>query len=152
MIPALLGTIASGEIAEAIRRARSAAVAYVLAAILALCGVGFLIGAGFIATAARVGSLYAALIFGFGFLLIGGLVILVHNISAAARKRRLARKRQVDGQALLQTAIMALVPVLVAKGGFKAFLAPLAGFLAYSIYRENTSPKGRRRPRGRKPL
>ena len=46
MLASLIASFASGETVLAVRRARRAAVAYLLAGLAALCGVGFLVGAG----------------------------------------------------------------------------------------------------------
>ena len=44
---------------------------------LSICGLGFLVGAAYIWTASRYGSLAAALGFGAGFLLLAGLILLI---------------------------------------------------------------------------
>jgi len=53
MLASLIAGLASGETAAAIRRARLAAIVYLLSGVAALCGVGFLIGAAFIWAASR---------------------------------------------------------------------------------------------------
>ncbi len=60
MLASLISALASGETVAALRRARTAAIVYALAAIAALCGLGFLIGAAYIWAAERYGSLAAA--------------------------------------------------------------------------------------------
>ncbi|WP_366510967.1 hypothetical protein [Mesorhizobium sp.] len=69
----------------ALQRARITAILYGLAAIFALCGVGFLIGAVYIWLAARYGPLATSLGFGIGFLVIAGLIIVIHKLTASAR-------------------------------------------------------------------
>ena len=59
MLASLIGALISGEAAEAARRARSAAVAYLFAAAFFLCGAGFLVVAGYIATARELGAVTA---------------------------------------------------------------------------------------------
>lgn len=147
-LASLLSALASGEAALAVRRARTAAIVYALAALAALCGVGFLIGAGYIWLSIRYDSLTAALGFGVGFLVIAGLLVLVHQLSARARARRLAAQRNADLKALGLTAALAVLPSLLkSKAGMGALLGPAAALVAYAIYRENTKPS----PGGRDP-
>ncbi|MBN9275510.1 MAG: hypothetical protein J0J15_35775, partial [Mesorhizobium sp.] len=71
-LASLLSALASGEAVSAVRRARTTAIVYALAALAALCGIGFLIGAAYIWASIRYGSLTAALGFGIGFLVLAG--------------------------------------------------------------------------------
>jgi cytochrome c biogenesis protein CcdA len=138
MLSSLIASIASGEATEAVRRVRSAVIAYLLAAVAGLCGVGFLIGAGFSATAQIYGTVYAALAFAGGFIVLAILVLIVHRIMQGARKRRIARRRAEDARAMAQTAAMVILPALIARGGVGSLVAPVLAFAAYAIYRENT--------------
>ncbi|KQZ33397.1 hypothetical protein ASD50_01020 [Mesorhizobium sp. Root552] len=138
-IASLIAGFASGETVAALRRARGAAIAYALAGLAALCGVGFLVGAGYIWVAARYGFLEAALGFGIGFLVLSGLILLIFRVSAESRVVRRARKRNADLTAVGVTAALAALPVLLrSKGGLGAVLGPAAALVAYAIYRENT--------------
>ncbi|TIX55012.1 MAG: hypothetical protein E5V28_25035, partial [Mesorhizobium sp.] len=94
MLASLVSGLASGEAVAAVRRARTAAIVYALAALAALCGVGFLVGAAYVWVAGRYGPMAACLGFGVGFLVIAGLLLLFHQQSAGARARRRARRRQ----------------------------------------------------------
>ena len=151
-IASLIAGFASGETVAALRRARGAAIAYMLAGLAALCGVGFLVGAGYIWAAARYGSLEAAIGFGIGFLVLAGLIVLIFRLSAESRVVRRARRRNADMTAVGVTAALAALPVLLrSKGGLGAVLGPAAALVAYAIYRENVKPgdeddadKGRR--------
>lgn len=147
-LASLLSALASGEAASAVRRARAAFIVYALAGLAALCGVGFLIGAGYIWASTRYGSLMAALGFGVGFLIVAGLMVLIHQLSARARKRRQAARRNADLKALGLTAALAVLPSLLkSKAGVGALLGPAAALVAYAIYRENTKPgPGKRDP------
>ncbi|RWB72984.1 MAG: phage holin family protein [Mesorhizobium sp.] len=137
----LISALASGEAMAALQRARIAAILYGLAAIFALCGVGFLIGAAYIWLAARYGPLAASLGFGIGFLVFAGLIIVIHKLTASARAKRRARRRQADMTAVGVTAALALLPALArSKGGLAAIAAPALAVVAYAIYRENTRP------------
>ncbi|KQZ80861.1 hypothetical protein ASD64_11240 [Mesorhizobium sp. Root157] len=137
-IASLIAGFASGETAAALRRARGAALAYALAGLAALCGIGFLVGAGYIWAAARYGSLEAALGFGIGFLMLAGLILLIFRFKAESRAVRRVRRRKADMTAVGVTAALAALPVLLrGKSGLGAVLGPAAALAAYAIYREN---------------
>ena len=141
MLASLISGLASGETVAAMRRARTAAIVYVLALSAALCGLGFLVGAAYIWAAARYGSLAAALGFGVGFLVIAGVVLLIHRLMSGARARRAARRRNADMKALGITAALAVLPTLLkGKGGLGVILGPAMALAAYAIYRENVKP------------
>jgi predicted membrane channel-forming protein YqfA (hemolysin III family) len=147
LLASLLSGFASGETLAAVRRARTAAIVYALAALAALCGLGFLVGAAYIWTAARYGSLAAALGFGVGFLVVAGLVLLIHRLMSGARARREAKRRKTDMKAIGVTAALALLPTLLkgtgglkGKGGLGIILGPAVALAAYAIYRENSKP------------
>jgi hypothetical protein len=138
MLASLIAGLASGETAAAIRRARLAAIVYLLSGVAALCGVGFLIGAAFIWAASRYGSMMAALAFGVAFLVLSGLVLLIFQLSAGGRKVRQARRRKADMTAIGVTTALAVLPTLLrGKAGLGALLAPAVAAAAYAIYREN---------------
>ncbi len=140
MIATLLGTIASNQTAAFAKRARQAAIAYVLAALAALCGVGFLIGAFYIWAAERYGALETAIGIGVGSLLLAGLILIIHRIVSGMRARRVARQRRVDLTAAgVATAVAILPGLLRGKSGIGILLAPALAALAYTVYRENSS-------------
>ena len=137
----LISALASGEAMAAVQRARTTVILYGLAVILALCGVGFLIGAAYIWLAARYGPLATSLGFGIGFLVIAGLIVVIHKLTASMRGKRRARRRQADMTAVGITAALALLPALAkSRGGLAAIAAPALAVVAYAIYRENTKP------------
>lgn len=144
-LASLIAGLASGEVAVAVRQAKLAAIAYGLAAIAALCGVGFLVGALYIWTSRRYGALEAALGFGAGFLVIAGIVILVYQLGAGSRARRRRKKRKADVAALGVSAAIAALPLLPAllrsRAGAGLLMGPAAALLAYAIYRENAGPR-----------
>ncbi len=145
MLASLIAGFASGETGLAVRRMRRAAIAYLLAGVAALCGIGFLIGAGYIAAARRYGSLETSIAFGIGFLVLAGIVLLVHRLAAGSRKRKEAQRRSQDVTALAVASALALLPSLLRKpAGLGAVAAPAIAAVAYAIYREN-------RPRRRRP-
>ena len=141
MLASLISGFASGETLAAIRRARTAAIVYAVAAVMALCGLGFLVGAAYIWTAGRYGSMAAALGFGAGFLVIAALMLLIYQISAGSRARRRAKRRDADLKAIGITAALAVLPTLLkGRGGLSVILGPAVALAAYAIYRENVKP------------
>jgi hypothetical protein len=141
MLASLISGLASGETVAAVRRARTAAIVYALAALAALCGLGFLVGAAYIWVAGRYGPMAACLGFGIGFLVIAGFLLLIYQLSAGARARRRARRRNADMKAVGITAALAILPTLLkGKGGLGTILGPAIALAAYAIYRENTKP------------
>lgn len=141
MLASLISGLASGEIVAAVRRARTAAIVYALAALAALCGLGFLVGAAYVWVAGRYGPIGACIGFGIGFLVIAGLLLLIHQLSAGARTRRRARRRNADMKAIGIAAALAVLPTLLkGKGGLGTLLGPVIALVAYAIYRENVKP------------
>ncbi|ESY55001.1 hypothetical protein NKI32_13265 [Mesorhizobium sp. M0761] len=141
MLAPLISALASGEAIAAMRRARTAAIVYGLAAVAALCGLGFLLGAAYIWAADRYGSMAACLGFAAGFLVLAGLIVLIHQLAAGTRARRRVRRRNADLKALGITAALAVLPALLkGKGGKGVILGPMIALAAYAIYRENVKP------------
>lgn len=141
MLAPLISALASGEAIAAMRRARTAAIVYGLAAVAALCGLGFLLGAAYIWAADRYGSMAACLGFAAGFLVLAGLIVLIHQLAAGTHARRRARRRNADLKALGITAALAVLPALLkGKGGKGVILGPMIALAAYAIYRENVKP------------
>jgi undecaprenyl pyrophosphate phosphatase UppP len=141
MLARLLASFASGETVVAVRRLRRALVAYALAAMAALCGAGFFIGAFYIWLAERYGAIAAALWIGGGFVAIAVLVLVVHRSMVGRRARRAADRRKADLTAVGVAAALAVLPGLLrSKAGFGVLLAPVIALAAYAIYRENSKP------------
>ncbi|HTV69465.1 MAG TPA: hypothetical protein VMF90_13100 [Rhizobiaceae bacterium] len=143
MFASLIAAVASGEIFGAIRRARGAAVAYALALLCGLTGIGFLIGAAFVAAARRWGTIEAAAGFGAGFLLLAILILVFHSLARRMRAERAAKQRSVDVATIAGAAAVSLLPLLMTskkRGGIFTIVAPLIAVAAYAIYREH-SPK-----------
>lgn len=137
-LASLLAGLASGETAAALKRAKLAAIVYLLAGAAALVGAAFLVGALYIWTALRYGSIEAAAGFGVGFLVVAVLILLVFRVSAGSRAKQRERRRKADMTAVGLTAALALLPALArGKGGLGLILGPAAAMLAYAIYREN---------------
>lgn len=142
MLASLIASLASGETVVAIRRARRAAIAYLLAGVAALCGAGFFIGAFYIWAAERYGAIQAALWIGGGFIAVAVLVLIGHRITAGARAKRVADRRKADMTAIGVAVALAVLPGLLrGRAGLAALIAPAIGLAAYAIYRENRRPR-----------
>lgn len=145
MLSSLIASVVSGEASEAVGRARRAAIVYILAGLFALCGVGFLLGAAFVASADRFGAIHAALGFGGGFILLALIVVAIHKAVSRAKEKRAKKRMQSEMAAVASAAALAALPTLLAggKGRSAALLAPALAALGWAIWREN---KGHRRP------
>ena len=138
MLASLIAAFASGEAMKIVHRAKVTAIAYVLAGLCGLCGLGFLVGAGYIAASRRYGSLEAAIGFGVGFIVIALLILAIRAIAARSRARR-ARRRGVDLAAIAGVAAMSVLPTLLKSRA--GIIAPIVALAAYAIYRENLGKK-----------
>jgi UDP-N-acetylmuramyl pentapeptide phosphotransferase/UDP-N-acetylglucosamine-1-phosphate transferase len=105
-----------------------------------LTGLGFLIGAGYIATARRLGDLETALIFAGGFVLVAVILVFAQRIWSKARARRIAERRKREVTGLASAAALALLPALLAKkGAVSAVAIPVIAAIAYAVWRENSA-------------
>ncbi|MBX3597480.1 MAG: hypothetical protein KF874_07915 [Rhizobiaceae bacterium] len=139
MLASLLASLASGETILALRRAKSAAMVYAFAAICLLCGIGFLLGAGYIVAAERFGSFRASLGFGGAFILIALLSLLIFKLTGPKRQRRRAAFRKTEVSAIATASGIALATNLLrSRSGIGLLLTPLVGLVAYQIIKENT--------------
>ena len=142
MLASLIASVVSGEASDAVARTRRALVVYAAAALLILCGAGFLLGAAFVAVAREIGTVHAALWFGGGFVLLALVIVVVHRISARVSARRAAARRQTEMKAVASAAALALLPTLLAgRGRSLVLIAPAVAALAYAVWRENAPRK-----------
>lgn len=150
MLFSLIASLASGEAADAMRRAKLALVAYLIAGSLLLVGAIFLIAAGYIATAQEYGAVVAALYWAGGFISVAIAVLIIHRITVAVQKRRVARKRKTEVTAIASAAAMALLPTLLASSRARTatFIAAPIALVAYGIWRENRPRPLSKDPKG----
>lgn len=135
MLFSLLASVATAEAAEAAGRVRKSVVAYAAAAVLAVAGLGFLVGAGYIAAARRMGDLAACLAFGAGFLVLAILIVAIQRLAAGMRARRATERRRRE---LAEIAAAATAGMVGSKGGvFTGLAASLLTGFALGLYREN---------------
>lgn len=138
MFKALMGSLIAGEMKELTGRIKTATVLYLLACILVVVGIGFLIGAAFVLAAERYGTLEAALGFGFGFIVLAVLLVLINSMRAKAWKRRRLEQKGGELKALAATALLAALPgLLKTRSGFAGIMMPVIGLIALKIYDEN---------------
>lgn len=138
MLASLIASFASGETALAVRRAKRAAIAYLLAGVGALCGIGFLVGAVYIWASERYGAIEAAVGIGVIFLLLSGIVVIFQTTTARREARRAKERRASDLTTVAVASALAVLPTLLrGKAGLGAAIAPVVALTAYAIYREN---------------
>jgi len=137
MLASLLAAFASGETMMAMRRARSAVVAYLAAGLMAFCGALFLIVAAYIAVAERWGAVQAALVVGIFFLVLAVVIVMVHQLKARRDARKDALRRSAEVQAIGIASLSAALPALLRsrKGTAALMAAPVVGLLGYFIHR-----------------
>lgn len=143
MLGSLIAAIASGEGKAMLCRARSAAIAYLVAGLLGLCGAVFLIAALFVWAARRLGTVEAALILGIAFLAAAGIVLAIHAIARRGRTRRARRQRDGEFAAMATASAIAALPALLrSRPGPGAVILPLGALAAFAIWRENSKRGG----------
>src|SRR5690606_19268187 len=123
MLKPLIGAFLAGESRQLAARAKMAAICSGLAALCLLAVAGFLISAGFMLVAARIGSLEAALLFGAGFLAIALILIIANAVARRIAQRRRRLERASEWQPLAIAAAVTLLPGLArSKVGLAALL------------------------------
>jgi ABC-type uncharacterized transport system permease subunit len=138
MLASLIASFASGETALAVRRARRAATAYLLAGVAAICGIGFLIGAVYIWASERYGAIEAATGIGVIFLLLSGIILIIHTTTSRIQAKRAKERRASDLTTVAVASALAVLPTLLrGRAGLGAVIAPAVALTAYAIYREN---------------
>ena len=145
MLATLITSVISGEAIHSLNRAKRGIAIYLIAGLLSLAGLGFLIGAAFIALARRIGHIEAALAFGVAFFLIAMLLILIHRVSARRTQKEAAERRKAEVKTLAGATAIALLPTLLSRGGLRLLALPALGTAALAIYRENSGERPLRR-------
>lgn len=142
MLASLIAGLATGETLAALRRARRAAIAYLVAGLLAFFGIVFLLVSGTIWAARRYGAIEATLGIGAAFLLLAIIIVIVHKITSRVRAKAAVRQRNRDFAKAAIAAGIAVAPALLSgRAGKAALLAPALAAVAYAIYRENSRPQ-----------
>ena len=103
---------------------------------LALVGVSFLVAAGFFALAKLYGVIYASLIFAAAFLVLALAVFLGTRIGESRRRReRTEKRRSSETGALVTTAALTALPVLLKSPLLRTIGLPAAAIAAYLLVR-----------------
>lgn len=101
-----------------------------------LAGLVFLLIAGFIALGDVVGPIYAALIFGGGFLLLALAVYLGSRIGESRHRREVVKKRRSsETGAFVTTAALTALPVLLRSPLVRTLGLPAAALAAFLLVR-----------------
>ncbi|MDB5538047.1 MAG: hypothetical protein JWQ65_2922 [Devosia sp.] len=130
-IAALLGF----EVEEITARLKALAIANAVIALFGLLTLVFLLVAGFLALAAQLGPIYAALIFAGVFFVITAGIVIGMQISENSRKRRVAEKRRSsDTSAFVTTAALTALPVLLKSPLIRNVGLPLAAVVAAAMF------------------
>ena len=138
-LAALLGI----EIDTITERVRNAVILNAAMITLAAIGAGFLVAAGYIAVAQQLGGLYAALIFGGGFLLLALAVYLGSLIGKTRHKREVAEKRRSsETSAFVTTAALTALPVLLKSPLVRKLGLPAAAIAAFLLVRGGSDDTG----------
>ncbi|WP_442582250.1 hypothetical protein ACSBOB_10015 [Mesorhizobium sp. ASY16-5R] len=141
MLASLIAGLATGETLAALRRAKRAAIAYLLAGILAAFGIVFLLVAATIWASQRYGAIHATLGIGGAFVALAVVIVLVHKMTSRVRAKAAVRQRNRDFAKAAVAAGIAVAPALLSgRAGKAALLAPAIAAVAYAIYRENSKP------------
>jgi hypothetical protein len=144
MLGSLIAALFSGEASRLVGRARRAAIAYLIAGLCALIGLGFLLGALYTTLARRFGSIETSLGFGIAFLLIGAIALLINAIIASRARKRAATRRRSELTTIAATAAVSILPGLL-RGKVSPLTlvgAPLLAILAYALLREKPPHDG----------
>lgn len=124
------------EVEAITERVRNAVIVNAVMIVLGLVGLGFLLAAGYLALAAELGGIYAALIFAGGFLLLALAVYLGARIAEGRHKRELAtRRRSSETGAFVTTAALTALPVLLKSPAVRTIGIPAAAIAAFLLLR-----------------
>ncbi|SEQ08020.1 hypothetical protein SAMN05428969_1865 [Devosia sp. YR412] len=117
-------------------RVRNAVILNAVMALFGLLGLVFLLVAGFLAVAEQLGGIYAALIFGGGFLLLTLAVYLGSLIGKGRRRHEVAEKRRSsETSAFVTTAAITALPVLLKSPLVLKLGLPAAAIAAFLLTR-----------------
>ncbi|MHA6297268.1 hypothetical protein [Devosia sp. CAU 1758] len=117
-------------------RVKSTALVYGLIGLFSLVAVAFLVAAGFMTLAERVGPIQAALILAGVFLALALVVYLAALVHRNSRRRHLAeRRRSHETSAVISTAAITALPLLARSPGLLKLGLPVAALAAYALLR-----------------
>jgi large-conductance mechanosensitive channel len=120
------------EIESLTERVKRTIIFNVVMVLLGVIGLGFLVAAGFFATAEALGAVWAALIFAAGFLLVALVLFTIVKVGNSRRARLAVEKRRShDTTAIATTAAITALPVMLRSPGLRLLALPAAAIAAY---------------------
>lgn len=126
------------EVEALTERVKRSIILYAMMAAFGVIGVSFLLAAGFFALTQEMGPIYAALVFGGVFILLAGIVLLSMRMGEARRKKIATEKRRnKDTTALVTTAALTALPVLLKSPAIRTLGLPAAAIAAYLLMRNS---------------
>jgi uncharacterized protein involved in response to NO len=126
------------ELEDMLARARSNLLAYGLIALFSAVASGFLIAAGYMALAERVGAIAAALVLAGGFLVLALAIYIGAFIANRRRQRKAAqRRRSAETGALLSSAALVALPLLSKSPTLVRWGLPAAAIAAFALLRDS---------------
>jgi cobalamin synthase len=128
------------EVEALTERVKRSLILYAVMAVFGVIGVSFMLAAGFFALTQEIGPIYAALVFGGVFLVLALVVFLSMRMGEARRKKIVAEKRRnKDATALITTAALTALPVLLRSPAIRTLGLPAAAIAAYLLVRNGDS-------------
>jgi cobalamin synthase len=128
------------EVEALTERVKRSVILYAVMAVFGVIGVSFMLAAGFFALTQEIGPIYAALVFGGVFLVLALVVFLSMRMGEARRKKIVAEKRRnKDATALITTAALTALPVLLRSPAIRTLGLPAAAIAAYLLVRNGDS-------------
>lgn len=143
MLTSLIGTVLSGQAAAMAQRMKVSAIVYAVLGVFGLIGCFFLLLAGYLFAAERIGAVAAALWFGGSFLVAALTGLFIFWTTAGLRARRLQEQRKNDLTGVAAATALAALPSLLARTNVVGLAAiPFLAAAGYQIIKENTRPPG----------
>jgi len=129
-LAALLGI----EVESLRERIRQSAITYAVMALFAMIALTFLLVAGHLALSDLVGPLYSALIIaGTALLVVLGVWLWASAAEKARRREIIAKRRATDTTALVTTAALAAIPMLIRNPALRMAIIPLGAVVGYLL-------------------
>lgn len=130
-----LSAILGLEVEVLIERLRRSAVLYLTMALFGLVGFIFLLVAAYTALAEEVGPIWAPLIIaGVSLVLMLVVYVIAHLTGSGRRKREVDKRRSSETTALMTTAALTTLPLLLKSGAVRKVGLPLVALGAFALF------------------
>lgn len=140
LLAPLLSTLATGEIAVAVGRAKRSAVFMVFIAIFGVIGLSFALLALFIWLAGLYGPLWAAGIIAIASFVLALVAFITMKISQTAKRKRVRQRTPIDGTTLLKVAAIAAAPGVLSSRSLLLLAVPVAAAALVLMNRDKSGP------------